>query len=165
MPPSLSTRLALPFVAFVAVGSTALVAWLQFEERRESRAAFIATARANAQFVRSQRLPATERTAQALGEVLGMEAYFWRGGDPLSAVPEPDLRLATREGRALSEAMLFPAGTVQARGGAESVRIPIDEQVSLLLFRAEPNPEGFWRGRTLAVLGAFWALSLALAWA
>jgi signal transduction histidine kinase len=165
MPSSLSSRLALPFVAFVAVGSTALVAWLQFEERRESRAAFIATARANAQFVRSQRLPATERTAQALGEVLGMEAYFWRGGDPLSAVPSPDRRLATPEGKALAEAMLFPAGTVQARGGAESVRIPIDEQVSLLLFRADPNPGGFWRTRTLAVLGAFWALSLALAWA
>ena len=69
------------FLGFVVAGSTALVAWLQFEETRESRAAFLAMANANAQFVRSQRLPATERTAQALGEVLGVEVYFWHGGD------------------------------------------------------------------------------------
>jgi signal transduction histidine kinase len=162
---SLSWRLALPFLAFVAVGSTALVAWLQFEETRESRSAFVATARANVQFVRSQRLPATERTAQALGEVLGMEAYFWRGGDALSAVPDPARRLATPEGGALAEAMLLPAGAVRAMRGGEGVRIPIDEQVSLLLFRVEPAIGGFWRFRTFAILCAFWALSLALAWA
>ena len=92
---SLAWRLALPFLAFVAVGSTALVAWLQFEEARESRAAFLASARANAQFVRSQRLPATARTAQALGEVLGVEAYFWRGSAQLSMEPDPTSRLAT----------------------------------------------------------------------
>ena len=70
---SLAWRLALPFLAFVAVGSTVLVAWLQFEETRESRAAFLATARANAQFVRAQKLPLTERTADALAEVLGVK--------------------------------------------------------------------------------------------
>ena len=45
------------------------------------------------------------------------------------------------------------------------MRIPIDAQVSLLLFRVEPAAGGFWRLRTFAVLGVFWALSLALAWA
>ncbi len=162
---SLSSRLALPFVAFVAVGSTALVAWVQFEETRESRAAFLATANANAQFVRSQRLPATERTAQALGEVLGVEAYFWRGGDPLTAVPDPTRRLATPEGAALAEAMRLPAGAVRASHEAESVRMPIDEHASLLLFRTGPDGGGLWRPRTFAVLGAFWLLSVALAWA
>jgi hypothetical protein len=87
---SLVFRLAAAFLGFVVVGSIALVAWLQFEETRESRAAFLATANANAQFVRSQHLPATERTAQALGEVLGMEAYFWRGGDAQCPIPRSE---------------------------------------------------------------------------
>jgi signal transduction histidine kinase len=162
---SLSWRLALPILTFVAIGSSVLVAWLQFEETRESRGAFVATARANAQFVRSQRLPATERTAQALGEVLGMEAFFWRGGEPSSAVPDPARRLATPGGKALADAMLLPTGIVHATHGGESVRIPIDGQTSLLLFRVEPAAGGFWRFRTFAVLCSFWALSLALAWA
>ena len=167
MPPrrSLVFRLAAAFLGFVVAGSITLVAWLQFEETRESRTAFLATANTNAQFVRSQHLPATERTAQALGEVLGMEAYFWRGGDLLSAVPDPTRRLGgTKEGKALTEAMILPAGTVRARHGAESVRIPVDEKVSLLLFRMEPAADGLWRPRTFAVLGAFWLLSLALVW-
>ena len=160
---SLSNRLALPFLAFVSVGSTALVAWLQLEETRESRAAFLATARANAQFIRSQRLPATERTAQALGEVLGLEVYFQHAGhDP---VPDWRKRFAADEGKALAKAMSRRDGEVRAVGSGESVRVPIDEKVSLLLFRTEPNAGGFWRTRTFAVLGAFWALSLALAWA
>jgi signal transduction histidine kinase len=161
---SLVFRLAAAFLGFVVVGSIALVAWLQFEETRESRAAFLATANANAQFVRSQHLPATERTAQALSKVLGMEAYFWHGGDALSAVPDPMQRVCTKEGKALSEAMFLPTGIVRARHGAESVRIPLDGQVNLLLFRIEPAAGGLWRARTFAVLGAFWLLSLALVW-
>jgi signal transduction histidine kinase len=160
---SLVLRLAAVFLGFVVVGSTALVAWLQFEETRESRSAFVATARANAQFIRSQRLPATKRTAQALSEVLGMEVYFWRGVGQ-DAAPDIADRLATTEGKALAKAMNAPAGEARASGGGESVRIPIDDQVSLLLFRSEPAAGGFWRFRTFAVLGAFWALSLALAW-
>ncbi len=97
--------------------------------------------------------------------MLGVEAYFSRGGDPLSAVPNPETRIGTREGKALSEAMRLPPGIVRARHGAESVRISVDENVSLLLFRMKPAANNFWRGRTFAVLCAFWLLSLALAWA
>ena len=162
MSQSLATRLALPFVAFVAVGSTALVAWLQFEETRESRAAFIATANANAQFIRSQRLPTTERTAQALGEVLGMEVYFKRAG--YEPVPELSERVATEERKSLAQAMTHREGEVYAIAGGESLRTPIDEQVSLLLFRKAPGVGGLWGPRTFAVLGGFWLLSLALVW-
>jgi len=160
---SLSWRLGLPFLAFVAAGSSALVAWLQFEETRESQTAFLQTARANAQFIRSQRLPATERTASALGEVLGMEVYFQRAGR--EPVPDFTGRIATDAGKALAKAMSRHAGNVHAMSGGESVRVPIDDQTSLLLFRAAPAAGGLWGFRTLAVLGAFWALSLALAWA
>ena len=163
---SLAFRLSAAFLGFVVVGSLGVVAWLDYEETHESQAAFAAVARSNADFIRSQHLPPSERTASALGEMLGMEAYFWRGGDPLSAVPDPTRRLGgSKEGMAFSEAMMLPGGIVRARYGAESVRIPIDEKVDLLLFRMKPTADNFWRGRTFAVLGAFWLLSLALAWA
>ena len=160
---SLTFRLLLPVLVFVVVGSTALVAWVQLEETRESRSAFEATGRANAEFIRSQRLPPTERTARALGEVLGMEVYFWSGFGH-NGVPDYASRIATNEGKALAKAMSAPAGEVRSWGGGESVRIPINGQTSLMLFRFEPATGGFWRLRTLAVLCAFWALSLALAW-
>jgi signal transduction histidine kinase len=162
MPSSISSRLALPILTFVAVGSTGLVAWLHYEEVRESRTAFVATARANAQFVRSQRLPATERTAQALGEVLGMEVYFQQDGhDP---VPDFQSRIGATGGKALARAMSGRAETVYGFSGGECVRIPVHDQLSMLLFRVEPEAGGFWSFRTFVVLCAFWALSFALAW-
>ncbi len=162
---SLAFRLAAAFLGFVVIGSLGVVAWLDYEETHESQAAFAAVARSNASFIRSQHLPPSERTAAALGKMLGVEAYFWHGGDPLSAVPSPESRLGTPEGKTLSQAMLLPPGIVRARHGAESVRIAVDETLSLLLFRLKPDADNFWRGRTFAVLGAFWLLSLALAWA
>ena len=162
---SLAFRLAAVFLGFVVAGSLGVVAWLHYEETHESQAAFLAVARSNAHFVRSQHLPLSERTAAALGEVLGMEMYFLRNSDPASARPETVLpRLGTWEGKALSEAMASPAGVVWARHGGESVKIPIDDEMNLLLFRLEPVAEAFARPRTFAVLGAFWLLSLALAW-
>jgi signal transduction histidine kinase len=160
---SLSFRLAIAFLAFVVVGSSAMVAWLGHEEVRELRAAFLATARANAQFIRSQRLPATERTAQALGEVLGMEVFFFRGTEPVPGGPDSSSRLAAPEGAALHQAIRLPPDMVRAKAGGESVRVAVDDSTSLVLFRAEPAPGGFWRLRTFGVLSAFWALSLALA--
>ena len=163
---SLAFRLATVFLGFVVAGSLGVVAWLHYEETHESQAAFLAVARSNAHFVRSQHLPPSERTASALGEVLGMEAFFLHSDDPMSATSDSFLaRMGSWEGKALSEAISSPAGVVRARHGAESVKIPIDGQVNLLLLRLEPVAEAFWRARTFAVLGAFWLLSLALAWA
>ncbi len=162
---SLVFRLAAVFLGFVVTGSLGVVAWLAYEETHESHAAFAAVARSNAHFVRSQHLPPSARTAEALGEVLGVEAYFLHGSDPLSAVPDAMTRLGSWEGKSLSEAIIFPAGVVRARHGAESVKVPIDEEVSLLLFRIAPSAGGLWQSRTFAVLGSFWLLSLALAWA
>ena len=165
MPASLSHRLALPFLAFVAIGSTALVAWLHHEEVRESQAAFLATAKANARFIRGQRLPPTERTARALGEVLGLEVFFLSGDEAHRAVPDPAPRIATPAGAAFLEAARLPPGSVRATAGGESVRVTVAPPLSLILCRDAPAAGGLWTPRTLAVLGAFWALSLALAWA
>ena len=162
---SLAFRLAAAFLGFVIVGSLGVVAWLDYEETHESQSAFAAVARSNAHFVRSQHLPPSERTAAALGEVLGMEAYFLRDREISGAIPDPKMRLLTREGGALADAARLAPGEVRARDGGEAVRVPIDGDWSVLLFRMKPVAGEFWRPRTFAVLGAFWLISLALAWA
>ncbi len=138
-------RLALPFVAFVAIGSLALLAWLQHEEKRESRQLFAAMARTNVEFIRAQHLPTTERTAAALSEVLGVTVSF-----PPSA--------------AFSDTKNGTPGEVHAHAGSETVRLPLDGATSLLLLRTAPAMGSIWQPRTLVVLGVFWLLTLALAY-
>ncbi len=162
---SLAFRLTAAFLGFVVIGSLGVVAWLDYEETHESQSAFAAVARSNAHFVRSQHLPPSERTAAALGEVLGMETYFLRGEETSGAIPDPRARLLTREGAVLADAARLAPGEARARNGGEAVRVAIDGEWSVLLFRMKPAGGGFWRPRTFAVLGAFWLLSLALAWA
>jgi len=162
---SLAFRLAAAFLGFVIVGSLGVVAWLDYEELHESQSAFAAVARSNAHFIRSQHLPPSERTAAALGEVLGIEMYFLHGSEITGAIPNPNPRLATHEGAAVRDAATLAPGEVRARDGGEAVRVPLDAEWSVLLFRAKPAAGEFWRPRTFAVLGAFWLLSLALAWA
>jgi signal transduction histidine kinase len=162
---SLVFRLAAVFFGFVVTGSLGVVAWLDYEETQQSQAAFAAVARSNAHFVRSQHLPHSERTASALGEVLGMEAYFLRGSEIADAIPDPRPRLLTREGAALRDAASFAPGEVRSRDGGEAVRLPLNSEWSVLLFRTKPAAGEFWKPHTFAVLGAFWLLSLALAWA
>lgn len=162
---SLAFRLAAALLGFVVVGSLGVVAWLDYEETHESQAAFAAVARSNARFIRSQHLPPSERTAAALSEVLGMETYFLRSQEISAAIPDPNPRLLTREGATLRDAARLTPGEVRAHHGGETVRVPLDGEWSVLLFRMKPAAGEFWRPRTFASLGAFWLLSLALAWA
>ena len=158
---SLTRRLTLPFVAFVVAGSLALVLWIGVEERRQSREQFAAMARTNAAFVRSQNLPMSERTAQALGEVLGVRVNF------LDALNEWTLAGPVWTKSSTAEYQAFPAeGGVFSPEAASQVAVArIAQGRSLVLLRvAEPLTEFLFRPRTLGVLGAFWALSLALAW-
>ncbi len=108
-------------MGFVVAGSIGLVAWLDYQETHESQAAFAATARSNANFIRSQRLPPSARTAEALGEVLGMETYFLHGAEIAAAIPDPKARLLTHEGVALDDAARLALGEVRARAGGESI--------------------------------------------
>ncbi len=161
----LTWRLVVTFLGFVVVGSLGVVAWLDYQEAHESQAEFAAVARSNANFIRSQHLPPSERTAVALGEVLGMEAYFVRGAEVADAIPDPSARLGGSGGAALAEAARKPSGAVCSRDGGEAVRMPLDGEWSVILFRVRPARGEFWRARTFTALGAFWLLSLALAWA
>ncbi len=158
---SLTRRLTLPFVAFVVAGSLALVLWIGVEERRQSRGQFVAMARTNAAFIRAQNLPISERTAQALGEVLGVGVHF---------VDALNTWLPIGPGWTKSSAMEYQAlpaegGVFMAEVSTEAAVARIAQGRSLLLLRtAEPLSEFLFRPRTLGVLGAFWAFSLALAW-
>lgn len=158
---SLTRRLTLPFVAFVVAGSLALVLWIGVEEQRQSREQFAAMARTNAAFIRSQNLPASERTAQALGEVLGVRVYFL---DALNEWTPPGsgwYKTSTAEYQALPA----EGGVFSPEISTEAAVARIAQGRSLVLLRAaEPLTEFLFRPRTLGVLGAFWALSLALAW-
>ncbi len=158
---SLTRRLTLPFVAFVVAGSLALVLWIGVEERRQSRGQFSAMARTNAAFVRSQNLPTSERTAQALGEVLGVRVYF------LDALNEwtPNGPSWTKSSAAEYRALPVDGGVFMPETSTEAAVASIAQGRSLVLLRAaEPLTEFLSRPRTLGVLGAFWALSIALAW-
>ncbi len=154
--PRLWLRLALPFALFVAIGSSALVWWMNAQARRESEAVFSATARSNADFILTARLPTSDRTARNLGTVLGMRVYF-RRGEILN--PPPDAGLAG-----------FAKIPLNARpirvGGEEAVAVAVNETTALVLARpAWPGRPLLLRNETLWVLAAFWALSFALAWA
>lgn len=158
---SLTRRLTLPFVAFVVAGSLALVLWIGVEERRQSRGQFAAMARTNAAFIRSQNLPVSERTAQALGEVLGVRVYF------LDALNEwtPNGPGWTKSSAEEYQALPAEGGVFMAEDSSEAAVARISQGRSLVLLRtAEPLADFLFRPRTLGVLGAFWALSLALAW-
>ncbi len=158
----LAWRLVVTFLGFVVVGSLGVVAWLDNEESHESQAEFAAVARSNANFIRSQHLPPSERTAVALGEVLGIEVYFLRSPAIADAIPDPGKRLATPEGAALADSAHRPSGEVRSRAGGEAVRMPLDGEWSVILFRMRPVTGEFWTARTFTALGAFWLLSLAL---
>ena len=80
------------------------------------------------------------------------------------AIPDASPRLATHGGAALRDVALLAPGAVRAHDGGEAVRVPLDGEWSVLLFRMKPAAGEFWRPRTFAVLGTFWLLSLALAW-
>ena len=153
------SRIALSFLLFVALGSTALVFWLQTMARRESEHVFATLARTNAQFIKSTHLSASPRIAESLGQVLGMRMFFRREAGALIPRPE-DNDLA----RQLAE--VVPArGIVRVNRAAEAIAMPIEPGIDLLLVRSVEPGRGFLEHpSTLAVLGSFWLLSLALAW-
>ncbi|MDB6155889.1 MAG: Integral rane sensor signal transduction histidine kinase [Chthoniobacteraceae bacterium] len=164
MPPrhfqSLWLRIAIPFLLFVAAGSLALVAWLHLSAVRESRSLFAALARTNAEFIRSARLAASERTSESLSRVLGMEVYLWPHRD--ARFSEMMRGAAAGKMDAMIEAHRVP-GEVRARGGFEAVAVGVSEEIELLLVRAS-EAAFIFQPQTAGVLGAFWGLSLALAW-
>lgn len=164
-PKSLWLRIAIPFLLFVAAGSTALVFWLHQGALREERMVFAALARTTADFIRRERVPATERTAANLSQVLGVQVFFagrnGRDAQASSWSTEPVPFAA-----AVLEKAHRQARRVHRQQGMEAVSEPVSDSMDLLLLRsADIGTAPLFELRTLAVLGAFWGLSMTLAWA
>ncbi|MDD5349639.1 MAG: ATP-binding protein [Chthoniobacteraceae bacterium] len=152
------SRIAVSFALFVAMGSTALVFWLQSMAQRESEHVFTALARTNAQFIKSARLAPVSRVAEPLGRVLGMQMFFRRNAGPLVPSPDPSLEAALSK-------VVPERGIVHLGRDAEAIAMPVEPGLDLLLVRpVEPKQEFLRRPSTHAILGSFWLLSLALAW-
>src|SRR5690606_37931507 len=60
-------KIALPVLGFTMLGSLVLLYWLHTAAERESAHLFATLARTNAEFLRSSRLPGSERVAEHLG--------------------------------------------------------------------------------------------------
>ncbi len=151
-------RIALPIVLFVAVGSLILVSWLQAVARQEAAHVFQALARTNAEFIKSARLPPSERMAESLGHVLGMRMFFRKENGVF--VPLADNTLSGP-----LWALSPEQGIVELAGNTEAIAMPLEPGVTMILVR--PGEHGLLfllAPATRAVLGAFWLLSLALAW-
>lgn len=151
---SLTRKLILVFGLFVVAGSVLLVLWLNAQEEGRSRQTFALQVKANAEFLHRTRLPATERMAEDLSQVLGKTVVFRTDvGGFLPALPDRYRPLES----ALSS--LPDDGQVHAMQRTEAVR-----RGNFFVLRPAQSPiNSLIRGSTLAALGIFWGLSLALA--
>jgi signal transduction histidine kinase len=175
-PSSLWLRLALPFLLFVAGGSTALALWLHAAAQRESRHVFATLARTNADFIKSARLSPNERVADYLSRVLNMRVFFrqtaWDmtgGGDALSFQKSqetvPPINGTLERYRSSLERLGAEQGIVETGGAFEAIAVPLEKDLSLILVReVEPAWSFLMRSETLLLLAVFWTFSVALAW-
>ena len=155
-------RIAVPFTLFVVTGSVILVAWLYIGARNESRAVFATLARTNADFIRTSRLPASRQMAEDLGRILNVDVCFRDAEGKLVSGMRGGGNAFGGELSALAPAQ----GVVELHGAydAEAVAVQIDEEHTLILVRPASGAELLQGGPVLIVLGAFWGLSLVLAW-
>ncbi len=154
-------RIAFPFFLFVVTGSFLLSAWLYASASRESRDQFVTLARTNADFIRTSRLPATERMAVELGRILELRVFFRESDGRIVPGPSGDLDDLGKE-----IARLNPrAGVVRLDARHEAVESPVDAERSLVMIRPVHTSTIFFRPLTLVILVVFWLLSLVLAWA
>ncbi len=163
----LSLRLALAFLAYVVAGSLALVFWLGSEERRQSQELFAAMAKANADFVRTG-APLTERTALSLSEVLGVTVFFEQPDGrrfPNTAPGRHDIQYSGKAFAWMWNDVVRDASSsvTPMPGEQEAISVPLRDGFRLILLRDTPPLRALSAGRTYAVLGAFWLISLALA--
>jgi signal transduction histidine kinase len=69
-------RIAVSFLLFLVVGTVGLILVLTAAYQRLSRTEFVALAQTNAEFIRTEHLPQTDRFAAYLSRVLGVEVHF-----------------------------------------------------------------------------------------
>ena len=96
---NLLLRVVAPFFLFIITGTVALLLLLNAAYQRQSSVEFAALARANADFIRAAHIPPTDRFADYLTQVLGVEVRFQRavGADPqheaITVAVQPSIEL------------------------------------------------------------------------
>ncbi|MEI6535947.1 MAG: hypothetical protein WCN98_11440, partial [Verrucomicrobiaceae bacterium] len=142
-------RIGLPYTAFVLLGSVALVIWMGWNLSNEDRARFETLVRTNADFINRVQLPASERMAEQLKQVIGNDVFFRKDGQFIAESP-----LLADTARLYD----LPAdGKCHRIGTVEAVGVPLRSGHDLLLVRAAFVS---WREvlhpSTFAVVGAVW---------
>ena len=149
----LAARFGMAFLVFVVTGSLLLLAWFAHQEREQSAKVFVALAKADVDFIRELRLPRSEKLAGDLGRLLKMEVYF-----------------RSRDGQTMPTTTLpLPSATgdhaVKLDNGREALAMKLDNAHDVIFVRSTAAVASITQPGTLGALGAFWLLSLALAWA
>lgn len=156
----LAVRMGLVFFAFAIAGSLLLLAWFAHQERRNSERVFLALAQADADFIRQMNLPRSEKLALDLSRLLKMLVFF----------REPEGRMVPpADHEFLDQLKNVPAAAkaVLLRDGRTATAIRIDAEHDVIFVRLpDVTPaSSLARPATMIALGAFWLLSLGLAWA
>lgn len=150
----LSWRFGLPVLLLVLAETVGLALYLTGEVAADKRARLERLAQDQAVFLVGQSMRATEKLAEDLRRVTGVQVWF-RSGDQLQpAVEEAELAAALREVRA--------DGVCHVVAGLDCVALAIPDKGTLLL--ADEAGGELWTRRVLIVLVSFWGLAIVIAW-
>jgi signal transduction histidine kinase len=169
-------QIAIPVLAFVALGSLVIVGWFQSATERESRTLFATLASTNGKLIRSSGLPLDAATAADFSRALGMQVFFRRKtwditmGRDMAARPSAELVPTPTGELADNVAVLYRITPEEGIGYAgrrfQVIAVPLDDAATLLLARRIERAGGLLLDPgTLLVLALFWVLSVGLAWA
>lgn len=156
----LKVRIASAFLVFVIAGSVGLALWLQLNFRRESQELFVTLARTNADFIRSSRLPWSEKLAHDLSRILNVQVYFRGPGSEII----PSLREEAEKTASTIQSLSLKRGVARVGDYREAIAVQVDDGRDLILVRTAPEDFALLRRpATLLVLFVFWMLTLGLA--
>lgn len=154
-------RIGLPFALFVLAGSVALLTWMGWIVTLEGREQLESLAKTNADFINRVQLPASDRMARQLHEVLGVWVFF---REPAAQRWTPPLNAALLTTQ-LGLERLPADGRCHLVSTVEAVAVPLAPGEELLLARpAFSFVQGLRHPRTLGVVGAFLVSSFLVGW-
>jgi len=154
-------QLAIPFVAFVLLGTLCFAWFLVSIFQQESQAKFLSQAESNGSFIRDSGLPDSEKIAVQLQQILGVDVYFRRVDRRF--IPELPLELAAYR-RELIEPETF-GEKVSLGDTHEAIATELEPGRYLLLVRpAKAAWHYLLRPASLMVLLAFLAAACGLGW-
>ncbi len=113
-------RVAAPFLLFIVAGTVALLFLLNAAYQRHSSTEFAALAHANADFIRDAHIPPTDRFADYLTRVLGVEVRFQRLAaadnrhEAVTVTIQPGVELTLIRERPMLRALLLRPATLGA---------------------------------------------------